>query len=148
MSYKMPPRVSMLLSERLFATTNRRSLYSMLSLETHDRYLTPKHCIYWQEIYAFNHADKRFLTKAKLAFPSTRRWTSIEHRTSYRATTQLVKFYNNQLLNPSDIPLNAIKRGVRPRYLLCNSYKNTPLDELLRYLEFLEPSQILILAPS
>jgi hypothetical protein len=85
---------------------------------------------------------------AKTAFPSTRKWTSIEHRTSYRATTQLVKFYNNQLLNPSDTPLNAVKSGERPRYLICNSYSDAPLDELLRYLEFLDPSQILVLAPS
>lgn len=101
-----------------------------------------------QEIYAFNHADKRFLTMAKNAFPSTRRWTSIEHRTSYRATTQLVKFYNKQLLNPTDIPLNAVKNGVPPRYLLCNSYSDAILEELLRYLDFLDPSQILVLAPS
>jgi len=101
-----------------------------------------------KEIYAFNHADKRFLTMAKSAFPSTRRWTSIEHRTSYRATTELVKFYNNQLLDPSDIPLNAIKTGERPRYLICNPYSDTPLEELLRYLSFLDPSKILVLAPS
>ena len=85
---------------------------------------------------------------AKLAFPSTRRWTSIEHRTSYRATTELVKFYNNQLLNQADMPINAIKSGERPRYLLCNSYSDAPLEELLRYLSFLDPSQILVLAPS
>jgi hypothetical protein len=85
---------------------------------------------------------------AKTAFPSTRRWTSIDHTTSYRATTELVKFYNNQLLDPSDTPLNAIKTGERPRYLICNSYSDTPLDELLRYLAFLNPSQILVLAPS
>jgi hypothetical protein len=102
----------------------------------------------YQEIYAFNHADKRFLTMAKTAFPSTRRWTSIDHTTSYRATTQLVKFYNKQLLDPSDTPLSAIKTGERPRYLICNSYSDTPLDELLRYLTFLDPSEILILAPS
>ena len=85
---------------------------------------------------------------AKTAFPSTRKWTSIEHRTSYRATTQLVKFYNNQLLNPSDTPLNAVKSGERPRYLICNSYSDAPLEQLLRYLSFLDPSQVVVLAPS
>jgi hypothetical protein len=85
---------------------------------------------------------------AKTAFPSTRKWTSIEHRTSYRATNELVTFYNNQLLNHSDTPLNAIKTGERPRYLICDSYSDGPLEELLRYLSFVNPSQILILAPS
>lgn len=82
------------------------------------------------------------------AFKSDRPWESINHTTSYRATNELVRFYNNQLFDPSDTPLNAIKKGERPRYLLCNSYSDVPLEELRRYLLFLDPSEILILAPS
>ena len=120
----------------------------MLCLEILDRYSSVVGSANLEEIYAFNHADKRFLTMAKTAFPSTRKWTSIEHRTSYRATNELVKFYNNQLLNPSDTPINAVKAGERPRYLICNSYSDTPLEELLRYLSVVDQSQVLVLAPS
>lgn len=59
-----------------------------------------------------------------------------------------MNFYNNQLLTPDDTPLAAIKKGVLPRYMLCNPYSDTALEELLRYLKFLDPSQVLILAPS
>src|SRR5947207_3045641 len=101
-----------------------------------------------QEIYVFNHADKRFLTMAKSVFKSDRPWEFMDHTTSYRATNELVRFYNNQLFDPLDTPLKAIKKGERPLYLLCNSYSDVPLEELRRYLLFLDPSEILILAPS
>jgi len=104
--------------------------------------------VYSQEIYTYNYADKHFLTMANSAFPSTRDWTRIEHRTSYRAPIPHVEFINRQLLNPRDTPFIGVKQGPRPCHLLCDSKSDTPLRELLRYVGLLDPSKILVTSPS
>lgn len=79
---------------------------------------------------------------------SPRSWTTIAQSTSYRATTGQVDFFNNQLLGPSDNRLIAVRKGERPRYLICDSYSHRPLEELKHYLKVLDPADILVVAPS
>ncbi|EWC47146.1 hypothetical protein DRE_03515 [Drechslerella stenobrocha 248] len=113
-----------------------------------------------QEIYQFNNADKRFLTHCRYLFPGQymdkgkvhdRTWVEINQTVSFRMSTQIVKFINNQMLRGSKPPIQAKTNNPNdplPRYVVCDAYGEGPLKELRRLLKILPPEQILILAPS
>ncbi len=101
-----------------------------------------------QEIYAFNHADYRFLSRADKAFPSSRPWTKLEHTVSYRLTPSIARFLNTCVSEHA--PLSTIRPdGPKPRYLVCNNEED-PYDEFLYYYDKLKVrvEDIVILAPS
>lgn len=117
-----------------------------------------------QEIYQFNNADKRFLTHCRELFPGqyqdsdsgkieNRTWVEINQMVSFRMTSQIARFINQQLLRGTPPPkIGTIKdspKDPRPRYVVCDAYSDEPLDELKRLLSLgLQPSDILIMAPS
>lgn len=110
-----------------------------------------------QEIYPFNNADKRFLMMAKELFQDLcvgkrADWTEIRQRTSYRMSKQIVSFINQQVLKPpkgEEILAVETHKTPRPRYLICDSSSDDPLNEILRLINLgLSPSQIIVLAHS
>lgn len=109
-----------------------------------------------QEIYSHNNADYRFLTMAKDLFQDLcgvrADWTEIRHRTSYRMSKQIAKFINHQLLrSPKEEEILTARNdeSPRPRYLICDSSSDDPLNEVLRLISLgLLPSQIIVLAHS
>lgn len=108
-----------------------------------------------QEIYSHNNADYRFLTMAKDLFQGLcgvgADWTEIRQQTSYRMPKQIVKFINHQLLrSPEEEILTARNdESPRPRYLICDSSSDAPLNEILRLISLgLPPSKIIVLAHS
>lgn len=110
-----------------------------------------------QEIYPFNNADKRFLSMAKELFQDLcvgvrADWTVIRQRISYRMSKQIVKFINQQVLKPpegEEILTVETHENPRPRYLICDSLSDYPLNEIFRLIDLgLLPSQIIVLAHS
>ncbi|OLL25297.1 hypothetical protein NEOLI_003275 [Neolecta irregularis DAH-3] len=99
-----------------------------------------------QTIYNYNCASSRFLSFAEKAFPSARKWVTVEHRTSYRFTREIAIFLEKQM---SMLKIDTIHTGPKPRYLICDVTKsNETLEEFEYYLSIIDPSDILILAPS
>ncbi|KAK6506114.1 hypothetical protein TWF506_011035 [Arthrobotrys conoides] len=115
-----------------------------------------------QEIYQFNNADKRFLTHCRDLFAGQylehgkaheRTWVEINQMVSFRMTSQIIRFINRQLLRGSKPQIEAVKDNPDdplPRYVVCDAFSDTPLQELKRllYEEKLPPEEILIMAPS
>ncbi|KAF8543039.1 P-loop containing nucleoside triphosphate hydrolase protein [Trichophaea hybrida] len=115
-----------------------------------------------QSIYGYNNADWRFLTMAgqeavfgKLA--GSRDWEEVRLDETHRATKEIVKFWNEQMLKPSgQQEIRAAARGeerkekCRPRYIICDSKSDVPFGEVERLINQhnLKPQDIGILAYS
>ncbi|CAZ81672.1 unnamed protein product [Tuber melanosporum] len=117
-----------------------------------------------QELYGFNDADSRFLTLAHLKelFGNEEKWETITQNISYRLTEPNAKFINNQILKPiSGGEIVSIKDKApdgsafpRPRYVFYEPLGDDPIvdykpfQEILRLLNKMDHSDILVLAPS
>ncbi|KAG0638073.1 P-loop containing nucleoside triphosphate hydrolase protein [Tuber brumale] len=117
-----------------------------------------------QELYGFNDADSRFLILAQLKelFGNGEGWETITQDISYRLTEPNAKFINKQILKP--IPggeIASIKDKAsdgsafpKPRYVFYEPLGHgdikdyRPYKEVLRLLNKMDHSDILVLAPS
>jgi len=113
----------------------------------------PKMCIIGdkhQTIYSFNGADRRFLQFGDQIFKvNDLPWTRLSLNTSYRLPIPTTNFMNNCVLN--EPIFNGHGKGNKPRYLFCDSFGESVVNELIHY--YLgkcnyTPDDIFILAPS
>jgi hypothetical protein len=103
----------------------------------------------YQSVYDFNKADYRFLTFAdKLFTVNSLNWARITLSTSFRLTIEMSQFLNKCMLHQDRI--NAIKTGVKPKYIICKIFSKTPFNEVKELLTSgkYNPQDIFILAPS
>lgn len=111
---------------------------------------------YMQSIYAFNHADPRFLTKADQLYASTspdspsppeRQWVRCTLSTSYRLTTQITSFLTGCC--QGSVPIMAVKSGPRVSYVICDVFASKPFTEIKGLIDGgLAFQDLFILAPS
>lgn len=106
-----------------------------------------------QEIYSYNGSDERFLTFSEKLLDNGREWHVFNARISYRMTYPIAKFINDQVLKSTSgleiISGQVGKGGPLPRYVICDSRSDAPLEEIKRLLDSgLSPNQIMVLAPS
>lgn len=98
-----------------------------------------------QCIFKFKNADERFLIYIDKLIKNKYEWKKCTLNISYRLSTELALFINNICINKN---IATIKSGVKPRYLIMNTYKQAYL-EFLHYINLgYNYSDIFILAPS
>ena len=114
----------------------------------------PKMCIIGdskQTIYSFNGADKRFLEFGNEIFNiNDLPWTQLSLSISYRMSPHMANFLNKCVLK-EDVIVPGRKTGVKPRYIFCNAFGESPVKELtMHYLQKFDYTfnDIFILAPS
>lgn len=111
-----------------------------------------KICIFGDErqsIFDFNKADQRFITFADKIFSfNTFLWKRCKLTQSFRCTNEMCEFINNCLYKESFIFSN--KRGVKPRYIICDTFGSEIIEILKYYMYVLKypATEIFILAPS
>jgi hypothetical protein len=111
-----------------------------------------KICIFGDErqsIFDFNNADQRFITFADKIFSfNTSEWKRCKLTQSFRCTNEMCEFINKCLYKEAFIFSN--KSGVKPRYIICDTFSNDIIEILKYYIYVLgyPPSEIFILAPS
>lgn len=109
-----------------------------------------------QEIYGFKLASARFLTEAGRLFDNGHPFVEITLKKSHRLSKQIAVFINEQTLGQGEKIFadserdDAGKPHPLPRYVICDTYRERPLDEVLRLIDKigLRCDDILILAPS
>lgn len=102
----------------------------------------------FQSIYDFNNADNRFLVYANELFKfNDTPWVNYSLSESFRLTKPTADFINNCMLGSERI--KSSKKGSKPTYVLCNIFRNKPLQLVKFYFNsgYL-PEDIFILAPS
>jgi len=100
-----------------------------------------------QAIYAFNKADYRFLTLSNELFTNNIQWKSATLNTSYRITIQMADFINNCC--KGTLPLNSIKQGPKVKYIICDTFGQTPYREVMNAIKNgYDNDEIFILTPS
>lgn len=101
-----------------------------------------------QSIYGFNEADYRFIVYADTLFNfNNLPWKKCKLSVSYRLTDKMADSVNF-CLNENYITSDKKSKN-KPRYIICNVYKNKPYEEIKNYLEEgYKPSEIFVLAPS
>lgn len=104
-----------------------------------------------QCIYQFLNSDYRFISFASKIFnefPEEKNWKEVNLTTSFRVTRQMSDFLNNCVLDKPRI--FSKKEGSRPQYIICNIYKDKPMEMLKYYIERLKykPEDIFVLSYS
>ncbi len=123
----------------------------------------------YQSIFEFNKADDRFITYADklFNFGTENNWATVSLSTSFRITHEIARFINRCLLDGSPLANNekdrikAAKSGIKPRYRICDCFKDStkkgnrnvlndyiPYREVKSYLQKYGHDDIFILAPS
>ena len=102
----------------------------------------------YQSIYGYNNADERYLIHANQLFNFNEyEWARSNLATSFRITIPMAEFINECMLKYKRISAVKVSNN-KPRYLVCNPYREA-FYELRMYLdEGYKPNEIFILAPS
>lgn len=102
-----------------------------------------------QCIYQFKKADARFLMLAENTFNWNQRgWITQTLSESFRITTPMAAFLNECLLNEQHITSKKAWED-KPRYLICNAFKDEPFYQIKRLLrQGYSAEDFFILAPS
>lgn len=102
-----------------------------------------------QCIFSYKGADARFLTLSNKIYNQSKEWNTCGLSQSYRITTNMANFLNYCMLNEPRI-VSKKASSFKPRYIICDTFKKTPFEEIQYYLETLlySPSDIFVLAPS
>lgn len=105
----------------------------------------------YQAIYDFLKSSSQFLTLSDKIFGGAitnnavaPNWQQLSLSTSYRMTRETAAFLNNCVLRHGRI--NAVRRGPRPKYIICNSYGYAAAREVQRLLKIYAPCDIFIVA--
>ena len=104
----------------------------------------------YQNIYSFKGSDDRYLSFADKLYTSStsRNWKHLRISESFRITKQMCTFVNKHLLGNNRIISNKDGNS-KVRYIICDTFTNTPYDEFRRYVEAgYKLDDIFILAPS
>jgi hypothetical protein len=104
-----------------------------------------------QSIFGFNGADQRYITFADQLFKQRDiLWSQAKLSQSYRITSQMAEFLNECMLNEQRIFSQKISKHSKPKYIICNTFKQRPFQEFQYYVDVLgySPEEIFILAPS
>jgi hypothetical protein len=110
----------------------------------------------YQNIYSFKGSDDRYLSFAHKLYKSgdnntsgsSRNWRHLRISESFRITKPMCDFVNKHLLGNNRIISNKSSNS-KVRYIICDTFTNTPYDEFRRYIEAgYSPDDIFILAPS
>jgi hypothetical protein len=107
----------------------------------------------FQGIYEFKGADARFLTLANEIFTSHSPFIKLELNTSYRLTNTMSRFINDTIMNKR-VKINAPKHGNHVIYYKINSYRESDVEKIVKYvIELISSGEakeddIFILAPS
>jgi hypothetical protein len=102
----------------------------------------------YQNIYSFKGSDDRYLSFADKLYKSSRSWRNLRISESFRITKPMCDFVNKHLLGNTRIISNKPSNS-KVRYIICDTFTNTPYDEFRRYIEAgYKPDDIFILAPS
>jgi len=101
-----------------------------------------------QSIFDFNKADQRFITYAEKIFTFNQlEWKRCKLSQSFRCTNETCQFINNCLYKEDFI--FSSKSGVKPRYIMCDTFGNNVIDTVEYYLaRGYAPTEIFILSPS
>ncbi len=126
--------------------------YELFCKIYNDNYIKAKICIFGdikQCIFIFNNADERYILFAEKLFNfNNLKWIKCKLNESFRITNEMSLFINKCLLNNDRIISNKITSN-KPRYIICDCFKNRPFDEVKYYLSLgYLPEDIFILAPS
>jgi hypothetical protein len=107
----------------------------------------------YQNIYSFKGSDDRYLSFADKLYNNptsgtTRTWRHLRISESFRITKPMCDFVNKHLLGNNRIISNKSSNS-KVRYIICDTFTNTPYDEFRRYIESgYKADDIFILAPS
>lgn len=101
-----------------------------------------------QNIYSYKKADERYITLADKIFDINKlNWDKLDLSVSFRVTKEIGDFVNNCMLN--HLRIHTIKKGIKPRYLICNYFGNDTYNEIIYYKnKGYNDDDIFILAPS
>jgi len=101
-----------------------------------------------QSIYVYNGANTKYLREPERHFMANRNsWKCLKLSMTFRCTRVMTSFIRECLGGPLIIPY---KKGECPKinYVICNTFGNDPLKELLYFIEQVPIKEILVLAPS
>lgn len=104
-----------------------------------------------QSIYQFLDSDHRYIAYAEKIFKDfsdEKSWKEVELSTSFRVTKQIADFLNNCILEKPRI--FSFKEGPKPQYVICDIYREKPLEMLKHYIYDLhyKPDDIFVLSYS
>lgn len=99
-----------------------------------------------QTIFHFKKSDHRFITLSDKIYPSKLKWSKNKLTESFRVPKEICTFINKSMMKYQKIV--SKKSTKKPRYLICNLYKDS-YDEVEYYLNLCyKPEDIFIIAPS
>ena len=87
-----------------------------------------------QCINKWNESDWRYIKYSDILFNFNEfEWKNLNLTTSFRVTQPIAKFVNENMLKENR--MNAIKTGSKPKYIICDSFSNTPYLEVKYFLD-------------